>query len=644
MRFPKQFLNWLLGLGCAWALTWLLLGGQMIPILFSGKPHPFLDGAGWNSVLAYAIAEWLIKTLSTYLVMGLITGLVLRVGYQLVLPRKTQIIENFRSGFWIGLGTALWVHGNLYASVPTALSNLPLLRQLPMIVLLLAMLVGGLWILIAKANQSGKRGILGMGLGVTCLTLLLTLPHDVFRAMAPDTEPLSPTEPRLVLLGLDAVRRDVFETANPEWAAPSDLQTVTPIPSTRLLWNHLLGADPEIMKNALVVPNMREFINADHLTLVSRAENKKIKSAFLINDSTTLAFGLQSTWFTTVLEPQGGWKYWFTLGFGTTWPVFSWVENFISNIETSNAWSDPNAYIRDTKRAIKGHNWVNSHYCALHAPFHLTAEELHGWRGWRWLWEAPVCYRTFPGINEAESPLSHQFGWRADAKIHYGIRVKSIINKMKPFISQIKSQYPNLSGVIFSDHGEKHPLVMQSESKRMIHLDGIHGFRADGESLLIAFHPFGKARTEFHPNDVFSLTDLRDSINAWLKNTNQPLLLKAQADGWLFEFISVHAMHLDNENPDEDLGIKPRDLVQMVSLSKSGRWFIETDGPMPDSIRKSTVIARGRELITFDPAPKGNWDRSVWIGFQRINKARVTPASREKEIAAFEGKRLQALN
>ena len=211
------------------------------------------------------------------------------------------------------------------------------------------------------------------------------------------------------------------------------------------------------------------------------AERKGLRTAFVINDSLTPSFGLQPSLFSDVVEPDGGWKYWFTLGYGTCWPAYSWIQNYFSPVETTNAWSDSEVFWRDLDRTLEGHHWVSSHDCELHVPITLKRAELQTLDPWRWLLHSAKAYHPYTTAAEINQDRS-RLNWRADALLHYQIRIHRLIDSLAPHLEAWNLQYPQLSGVVTSDHGEEHvPLVISG--KVVSHLNGLHGFLTNDGTL-----------------------------------------------------------------------------------------------------------------------------------------------------------------
>ncbi len=643
-------LRWVLGVLTPWVGVWLLLGLRILPGL-RNAPNPFLQEFKLTDVMLNAVYEWVLAALVAYLVIGLLLALLAQVAIGLGAPKEDGSNLDFRGGLLLSAGALLWFHGALYVGVPAAMASVPVLRSLPMGLSLLLLLGGGSALLWAQIRRCpGRFPLLRTGMALLLITLPLFIPHDSFRRLMPSPAPVEATAPRVLLVGLDAMRQDFFEEIMPAWKAPGGVSTLSPAPSTRKLWNLVMGADPAAFDHSMVMPARWELEHPEHLQLLVQAHLKGTRTAFLINDPLTLSFGLQPNLFTTVYEPQGGWKYWFTLGYGTAWPVYSWVQNHTSIVETSNAWSDTSAYWRDVERSLEGHHWVSSHLCDLHAPITLRRTELQSWRGWSWLWDSAAQYRSSmtPG-DLAAHPIRQT--WRGDALLHYRVRMKGVLKELEPLLPRWTARYPALSGVVFSDHGETHlPAPLPDGS--VVHLSGMHGYWGDADSLRIALHPFGRTTHALDPSKVWSLLDLRDALARWMAAPGKPLHLTAEEVAYPTQFVSIRA---DFEIPKDDrkqavrnAGLQAADLIMHTHLNRMGTWFTDPPDPKASAASAEMVLSRalaeGSRLTVFNPIGGGQWERIVYQGHTERSREIVAESAMRKELAAFPGtRRVRAL-
>jgi len=634
----KQRLSWLAGIWTIWAAVWFLLGLRAIAGL-RGTPHPFLEEVKLTGVMLRAVLQWAFSALQAHLFIGLLLGLLGQVALSLAAPKRDAQNLNFKGGLLLGLGSALWFHGVLFLLVPRALASIPLLKNLPAILGLGLPLVGGAFVLghLVRRSHGGMAplrwvAILGLSTG------MIFIPHDSFRRMMPAPSTLPKDANRVVIVGLDALRQDVFEQIKPEWKAPGGCQPITVAPATRRIWNLIMGADPQKMERSLVIPELWELQHPEHLTLLKKAKDAGLRTAFVINDNSTLAFGLQPNLFTSVYEPDGGWKYYFSLGYGTCWPTYSWGQNYFSIVETSNAWADTEAYWRDLDRAMERHHWVSSHLVELHPPLILRLDELVAWRGWRWLWEAPLRYKSYTAVSEIKADGGNRLDWRADARVQYQIRSERLIKSLEPHLAQWEKKYTKLSGVIISDHGELHPRVRLTDDSPDVHIAGVHGFLLDPDTLRIAFHPFGRTLHNLDETQVWSLMDLRDSLAKWVAQS-EPLFLTGQKLGSKARILAIQATHLEDSpgKQGSGLGLNPNDIASWVVFDPTGVWYVASTAAQHTLRGKfSTALVYPTHMVTFNPNAAGAWERTLFKQYTPMSTSLVTESEMAAEIKSFD--------
>jgi len=372
--------------------------------------------------------------------------------------------------------------------------------------------------------------------------------------------------------------------------------------------------------------------------LLKKAKDAGLRTAFVINDNSTLAFGLQPNLFTSVYEPDGGWKYYFSLGYGTCWPTYSWGQNYFSIVETSNAWADTEAYWRDLDRAMERHHWVSSHLVELHPPLILRLDELVAWRGWRWLWEAPLRYKSYTAVSEIKADGGNRLDWRADARVQYQIRSERLIKSLEPHLAQWEKKYTKLSGVIISDHGELHPRVRLTDDSPDVHIAGVHGFLLDPDTLRIAFHPFGRTLHNLDETQVWSLMDLRDSLAKWVAQS-EPLFLTGQKLGSKARILAIQATHLEDSpgKQGSGLGLNPNDIASWVVFDPTGVWYVASTAAQHTLRGKfSTALVYPTHMVTFNPNAAGAWERTLFKQYTPMSTSLVTESEMAAEIKSFD--------
>jgi hypothetical protein len=366
-----------------------------------------------------------------------------------------------------------------------------------------------------------------------------------------------------------------------------------------------------------------------------------------------------------VLEPDGGWKYWFTLGFGTCWPVYSWGQNYLSPVETTNAWCDTKAYYRDLDRQLQNHDWVSSHNCELHAPITLRFEELRAFTGWRWLAHSARAYKAYSGVDELLRDKGARIGSRADASKHFQIRSRFLLQRLKPFLARWEQRYPNLSGVVTSDHGEDFLSISDEKGRVLSHFSGIHGFNLSPDTIRIPMLPFGQTTSALHAGEVFSWLDLREAIRTWLAGGHALRFIGTQ-EGRSIQMPTIRAVHLEKKKREEEArarlasthasdaipgsgnttasasapdtaGIHPSEILQGTTFLPNGIWFC--DDPSPESMARtpmSGAIIQGQRIITYNPEEGGVYSRKDFVGYQQVGHWPSTRKQMDLDIATFE--------
>lgn len=630
----------LLGGIAAWCLVWLFMGSATLIEVYR-QPHPWIKVPATMPVLLYALVEWMVSALLVYAILGLVTV----AAFRLLARANAPGPGSFRTGLQTGLGTALWFHGVLYLMVPTGMNSLPGLRYLPIGLVLLGLLGGGGWLLWrALGPQPGRARAWVLLAWVVLFTALVFTPHDLIRRWRVRQD-LDAAQPRLILVSFDALRKDTLERLMPQWKLPEEALAITAFPATRLAWNALLGADPDLTFRTNLVPPLWEVRHPEHLTLLVRARAARVRTAFAIDDSLSPSFGLQPNLFNTVREPAGGWKYWLTYGHGTCWPAYSWAQNYFSPIETTNPWNDSSAWFRDLDRLLREHQWVSSHNCELHPPIRPTFAELQALDPWRWPVHSSMAFMTYESLQDQEDDRLHwRETWRSDGKRQYEVRAARLIQAFLPFHAKWIREYPNLSGVVLSDHGEAFPVIRNAKDVPVTHMSGIHGFSLDALTGTIPLHPFGATEDHLRNGDVFSLLDLRDAIGRWIFG-HRPLELKGRSEGWLVQMPTIRPTHLETASAamdsDPGRGIRPEQIAATLHFSADGFWYSDVPlGERDKSYPVCSAIYLGDRILLFNPVDSKTYYRQEIVHGVPGTPSLVPVEQMKREVAAFRGCRV----
>lgn len=637
------YLRWALGVLSVWGTAWLLLGIRIVPIL-KNNPQPFVAAAKLKGAILAGVVSWALDALVAYLLVGLVVTLLGQIALS-SFSKAMRLDPTFRSGVWSGMGGLFCFHGYLYFQVPSALRSLPILKSVPIgLDLLLFVLCGALCLHFSMRKSELSRRPLRIIVALLLMTMPMLLPHDVFRALMPGPSVVDPHAPRLLLFGVDGLRQDTLERIRPDWAAPGGCTPVTSVPATRKAWLVLYGSDPSLALNAVVMPQRSELSQPDRLRLLVEAERQGLRTAFLINDSLTPAFSLQPTPFSETLEPEGGWKYWFTLGYGSAWPAYSWAQNIFSIVETTNPWGESGPFLRDVERALGRNHWMGVHDCRLHAPILPTWEELQALDPWNWLLHPPRAFQSYVTAQEVNQDRS-RLNWRTDGLRQYEIRTERLLRDLAPYLVRWSQKFPELSGLLFSDHGEVFLPIHESGKPFMTRLSGVHGFGTDAENLRVPIHPFGCTRHKLDSGQVYSLFDVRDDMMAWVRG-RRPLELRGRSEGWLIQFPAIDgrdfttSQFMSQNATRDDQGITISEITRGTYLLPSGAWFV--DDIMIDQFgkrKKATALVTSSGIIAFNPSSDNGFRRDQFNGMNRVSTCEVSEESMNQEIGAFRGVR-----
>lgn len=639
----KSYLGWVSGVLLVWGATWLLLGVRIVSIL-KNNPQPFVAAAKLDGPILHAVISWATDTLIAYLVIGLFLAFLGQLALTAI-SKNNRILPTFKSGVWASAGELLCFHGLLYLQVPSSLRSLPLLKSLPIgLDLFILGLSSAACLFMAIRHTDLAFRPLRVFAAMLLVGLPMLLPHDAFRSMIPGPSIIQPNTPRLLLFGVDGLRQDTLERIRPDWAAVGGCTPVTSVPATRKAWLALYGSDPSLALNAVVMPQRSELSQPDRLKSLVEAERQGLRTAFVINDSLTPAFSLQPTPFSETIEPEGGWKYWFTLGYGTTWPVYSWVQNYFSSVETTNAWAESGPFFRDVERALGRNHWTGVHDCRLHTPILPTRAELQMLDPWLWLLHSPKSYQPYVTATEVHTDRT-RLTWRSNAFRQYEIRAARLVRDLDPFLNRWAKVFPELSGLFFSDHGESFIPIQEPGKPIITRMSGVHGYITDAENLRTPLHPFGRTTHTLDQSQVYSLFDLRDDMLSWVRH-DRPLALHGRKEGWLIQFPATDMRDFTSQKPQtspsaqDDQGITIREIAHGTYLLPSGAWYIDDlDSAQFENRKKSTALVTVQEIITFNPSDKDKFRRDVFRKMEQVSSQEVEPEAMNREINDFRGAR-----
>lgn len=630
---------YLSGAVAAWCAAWLLYGLRVIPVLM-GNPLPWTRQIKITPVLVAGTAQWVGSALAIYAGLGfLFAGAVASV-FRL---HRFPAAQSFRFGLLTGLLQCFWFHGFLYARVPVSLASIPVLGHLPLwfaFLLVAALGAWGLrpWLRIVPVPHRFLHGIAFLML----LGGIQSLPHDLFRWVhRPPALPAG--DPRVVILSVDALRQDTFERLIPG-SSDRGIQAITAVPATRVAWNLLLGGDPQFYLCGSIAPTSSELRHPERLGVLAQAHQRGLRSAFAINDDVTLGFSRDPNLWSTVRDPEKGWKYYFSLGFASTWPAFGWGENYLSPVETINPWSSPEAFWRDTEALIRSHHFTAVHDCALHPPISLSSRELTRTYGWGWLGRSAYNFRSYYQAEQLEEDRGSRLGPYGDASVHYASRSYTLLEQLPQRVRDLVATYPRLSGVVTSDHGEFHAPILEPDGTVRSHINGMHGFTLDPDTVRIPLVPFGKTRIEGTPGSVVSWFDLRDGLSRWIRQPG-PLTVNASESGWLVQ-APYGLSPIDDANARTNGALDPTDIAAVITQSFNGSWHIQ-DGDLEKIVAKTRLATALVEphgvMRLIVPGPKGGFLLYLYKDYNQVRCDTVGKEEADRLIQQFKGRRATPL-
>jgi hypothetical protein len=565
----------------------------------------------------------------------------------------------------LGLAAFLWAHVCLWWQVPTALWTLPGLGRLPFV--LLFPLLGAMPVAIAlyalrRRGWRWPKAILGLALWL----LLWAVPGWLPQVLpAPGVTPRGGTAPcRVLLVGLDGLRSDVFLEKAGTLKGLRYENSYTPIPATRLLWHILWGGDPLFYTVGHVGPSIEEYQHPESLALLKEAKDQDWKPRFYIDDGGTVGLAERQMDLDDALSPAEGWENYVNSNLASSFPLYAVWENWFKPFPTTNPWAPLDAGLKEALRLGRGSKWVMFHSCLAHQPIFLTRDELA--QTGRWWTLSPSDYKPVADKQLVTQAQAEHPDPRTNTLLAYQIRMDAILRAWQPIWNRL-DQDPSYRGavrVLFSDHGER----FHNVGPKGFQLQGVHGFNLDAwecrTAMLVAGPGFSDAVVPTPRTASVSLLGLRDGTRRLIQG-------KGPFDATFFESayptapIRYHT--LDDSAFGDSTGnyrqMSDKEIAVNSYVAPHGVWFTVYQHPASERAKDVSVgLAQGPDLWIYKPLVGGGAFEFHYRGYalesldkveesvyqakkaqvealmpplvRMVENAKATPADKEKAVKA----------
>jgi hypothetical protein len=539
----------------------------------------------------------------------------------------------------LGLAAFLWAHVCLWWQVPTALWTLPGLGRLPFVVLF--PLLGAMPVAIAlyalrRRGWRWPKAILGLALWL----LLWAVPGWLPQVLpAPGVTPRGGSAPcRVLLVGLDGLRSDVFLAKAGDLKGLRYENAYTPIPATRLLWHILWGGDPLFYTVGHVGPSIEEYQHPESLALLKEAKEQDWKPRFYIDDGGTVGLAERQTDLDDALSPAEGWENFVNSNLASSFPLYAVWENWFKPFPTTNPWAPLDAGLKEALRLGRGSKWVMFHSCLAHQPIFLTRDELAQTGRWWTLSPSdykPVADKRLVLKSQAEHPDP-----RTNTFLAYRIRMDAILRAWQPIWNRLDQDpaYRGAVRVLFSDHGER----FHNIGPNGFQLQGIHGFNLDAwecrTAMLVAGPGFSE-QVETKPRATsVSLLGLRDGTRRLIQG-------KGPFDAGFFESAYPTAPIRYHTLDDSAFGTPEGNYRQMTDkeiashsfIGPHGLWYTQYEKPASERAKDVSLgLARGADLWIYKPLVDGGAHEIHYRGYQLESLKKVEESVYQAKKAQVE--------
>lgn len=529
-----------------------------------------------------------------------------------------------REAMGLGCSALLWAHLVLWWEVPTTLWVLPGLRLLPFIILfplLLALVLAYPlhWLYRAQASGGLKSSVLALWL---CLwTGMALAPRYLPR---PKPQALGGNQPcKVLILGIDALRSDVFLQNAENYRGVRYQNAYTVIPATRLLWHILWGGDPLTYTIGHAAPSEEEFRQPHELVLLRKAMQDGLRPRFYIDDGGTIGIAGRRMDLDDVLMPATGWENFVNSNLAVSFPLYAAWENYFKPFPTTNPWATLDAGVREALRLGRGSGWVMFHSCLCHQPVFLTRRELGGTG--RWWTLAPLAYEPLVTVDQVtRRDLLHPDP-RTNPFLAYQIRMRSILDAWRPVWNGLAQdpQYRQAVRILFSDHGERFHYVGPG-----FQLQGEHGFNLDPwecrSTLLVAGPGFSDAVNPTPRQATVSILGLREGIARVLRNQafDAPFLESCTPKApFRYHTLSTEAFGAEplqyRAEPENDLAIN-------TYLAPGGIWFTSYRTSAKERAKDASVgYGEGPVTTYLKPLVGGGAEQTTFRYYQLTGSKKV---------------------
>ena len=552
-----------------------------------------------DSVISEVVHAFLLNTFRKTLPFALFFSLATALLLCLSAPKHKPVA---RAG-WATAGVLLYLLLSLLLILPRpgCFIAFPLVRHWPYwaCYLFFLFLVGATLYLLPTSHI--RKALLLLFIAALELT-----PHQSLRFAWHQLHPgKNPGTRRILLLSLDSARLD--EVRQHLSSGHSTYGGLSEFQSTRRQWLVMLGVDPARVENRLFIPSLQDQQQpAGDSDFEQDVRRNRYTMAFLLDDgSTANRQGLPLNLSEVHINGEGL----ESAGAPMVLPLAAWLQNILAPVEANNAFSDIDAFLADTREAMRRNEAVLAHTCYLEQSL-STLRHFYDFQGLHWLATPPIAF-AFGGTR-----LASDRGVSPRAISSFKTRL--VLEKAISLFTFVSTRYPGYSGLLTSDHGEDFDSVSGE------HLPSTHGFSASPGCAWIPVVPFGAttlvpAFLQVPP----TWRDLHASLLACLRSQGPWMVRDPAPEHWsAFPFIVPPLLPWD---PEDRTVLTMQEISRTTQFTPGLGLHVRTTRPIGEYRKSYVSFLPGRGLLTCNPSPAGGFHLQFWRGYELIEQADSPP-------------------